>query len=329
MNAESAPRRFGAWSPRGGVGGLAGATFSTADLVGLRPRAAGLSLDVCRSSRGGRSGARLSRFRGRGMEYSESRIYLPGDDIRSIDWRVTARTGRTHTKLFHEERDRPVLFVVDLGGHMRFGTRQAFKSVVVAEAASLLAWAAAQGGDRVGGIVLRGEHAAESRIRGGQRGALALIRALAGVENESGASVTGGDIEDALARAHRVVRPGSLVVAISDFSGLRDTTDRHLARLREHNDLLCLWVYDRLEAVPPPPARYPIGDGRRTATLDTRSGEVVRAVAQRFEGIETRITSACERTGAMLVRIRCGDDVRGVLRDALTGRLRPSRRRLR
>ena len=277
MNTESAPRRLG---PAEAVRGLTGVTFSTADLVGLRPRAAGLSLDVCRSSRGGRSGARLSRFRGRGMEYSESRIYLPGDDIRSIDWRVTARTGRTHTKLFHEERDRPILFLVDLGGHMRFGTRQAFKSVVVAEAASLLAWAAAQGGDRVGGIVLRGEHAAESRIRGGQRGALALIRVLAGVENETEASVTGGGIEDALARAHRVVRPGSLVVT-------------------------------------------------RTAALDTRSGEVVRAVARRFEGIETRITSACERTGAVLVRIRCGDDVRSVLRDALTTRFRPSRRRLR
>ena len=133
--------------------GLAGTTFSTADLVGLRPRAAGLSLDASLSSRVGRSGIRVSRIRGRGMEYSESRIYLPGDDIRRIDWRVTARTGRPHTKLFHEERDRPVLFVVDLGAHMRFGTRGAFKSVVAAEAASLLAWAAAENGDRVGGLV--------------------------------------------------------------------------------------------------------------------------------------------------------------------------------
>lgn len=328
MNAASAPHLPAARSRVGDVPGLAGVTFSTADLVRLRPRAAGLSLDTCRSSRGGRAGARISRFRGRGMEYSESRIYLPGDDIRSIDWRVTARTGRTHTKLFHEERDRPVLFVVDLGGHMRFGTRQAFKSVVVAEAASLLAWTAADNGDRVGGLVLAGGRAAESRIRSGQRGALALFRALAGVENETGAPAD-NDFEDALVRAHRVARPGSLVIAISDFSRLRESTDRHLARLREHNDLLCVWVYDRLEAVPPPPARYPIGDGRRTATLDTRSGEVVRAVSQRFEGIETRITSACERTGAMLVRIRCGDDVRSVLREALAGRVRRSRRRSR
>ena len=329
MNAVNAPHRFNARSPAGENRGLAGATFSAADLVGLRPRAAGLSLDVYRSSRGGRSGVRLSQFRGRGMEYSESRIYLPGDDIRSIDWRVTARTGRTHTKLFHEERDRPVLFVVDLGEHMRFGTRQAFKSVVVAEAASLLAWAAAEGGDRVGGLAISGGHAAESRIRSGKHGALALIRVLAGVENAPGTPATGGELEDALARAHRVARPGSLVIAISDFSGLRDSTDRHLARLREHNDLLCVWVYDRLEAVPPPPARYPIGDGRRTASLDTRSGDVVRAVSQRFDGIETRIASASERAGALLVRIRCGDDVRRVLREALTGRTRRSSRRSR
>ena len=329
MNAESAPHRFDARDQVGKDRGLAGAAFSTSDLVALRPRAAGLSLDVYRSSRGGRSGARLSRFRGRGMEYSESRIYLPGDDIRSIDWRVTARTGRPHTKLFHEERDRPVLFVVDLGEHMRFGTRRAFKSVVAAEAASLLAWAAAEGGDRVGGLVVSGGHAAESRVRSGRPGALALIRALAGMESEVGTPAIGTGFDDALARAYRVVRPGSLVIAISDFSRLRDSTDRHLARLREHSDLLCVWVYDRLEAVPPPPARYPIGDGRRTAFLDTRSGEVVRAVSQRFEGIETRIVSASERTGGLLVRIRCGDDVRGVLREVLTGRNRRSRRRSR
>ena len=329
MNGATAPSRPDARNPAGSVRGLAGVTFSTADLVGLRPRAAGLSLDASLSSRRGRSGVRVSRFRGRGMEYSESRIYLPGDDIRSIDWRVTARTGRPHTKLFHEERDRPVLFVVDLGEHMRFGTRQAFKSVVAAEAATLLAWAAAEDGDRVGGLVLTGGLAAESRIRGGRRGALGLFRALAGARNETDAPVDGGGLEDALARALRVARPGTLVVVISDFSGLRDPAQRHLIRLREHNDLLCVWVHDRLEAVPPPPARYPIGDGRRTTTLDTRSGAVVRAVTQRFEGIGTRITTACERAGATLVRIRCGDDVRRVLREALTGGLRRWRRRSR
>ena len=327
MSAGSTPGRLDAWvdAPAPAYG-LAGVTFSTADLVGLRARAAGLSLDTCRASRSGRSGARISRLRGRGMEYSESRIYCPGDDIRSIDWRVTARTGRVHTKLFHEERDRPVLFVVDLGGPMRFGTRRAFKSVVAAEAASMLAWAAAENGDRVGGLVVAGSHEVESRIRGGRRGALALFRALAGIERETRESGTGGGVDDALPRVHRVARPGTLIVAISDFGGLGESTRQQFAKLREHNDLICVWVHDRLEAVPPPPARYPIGDGRRTATLDTRSSVVVRAVSNRFHRIESKLKLACERADAMLVPIRCGDDVSAVLRESLAGRFRAPRR---
>ena len=302
--------------------GLAGVTFSTTDLVGLRARAAGLSLDAHRSRRGGRAGVRVSRLRGRGMEYSESRAYLPGDDIRSIDWRVTARTGRVHTKLFHEERDRPILFVVDLGKHMRFGTRRAFKSVLAAETASLLAWAAVANGDRVGGLVFAGEHTAESGIQGGWRGTLALIRALVGIENETKALGARDGLGDALTRARRHARPGTLVIVISDFSGLRDSAAKQFDRLREHNDLLCVWIYDRLESMPPPPARYPIGDGRRTATLDVRSNEVARAIAYRFEGIERQITSGCRRAGAVLVQISCGDDVRAVLRETLTSRIR-------
>ena len=116
------------------------------------------------------------------------------------------------------------------------------------------------------------------------------------------------------------------MVVISDFSGLGDSSAQQLARLREHNDLLCVQVYDRLESVPPPPARYPIGDGRRTTVLDTRSNEVAHAVSRRLDAIETRVTALCGRVGAVLVRIRCGDDVPAVLRETLAGRLRRSRR---
>ena len=315
MSAAPVPRRLR--SP-----GLAGATFSAADLVGLRASAAGLSLDTRRFALGERSSVRVSRWRGRGMEYSESRAYQPGDDIRSIDWRVTARTGRTHTKLFHEERERPALIVVDLGERMRFGTRRAFKSVVAAEAASLLAWAAVANGDRVGGLVFAGERAVESRVAGGQRGALAFIRALVEIGNETQGRDAGDGIGSALPRVRRTVRSGALVIVISDFSGLQDSDGQQLARLREHSDLFCVWICDRLESTPPPPARYPVGDGQRTATLDAHSSETTHAITSRFDGIETRITSACRRAGAALVRISCGDDVRAVLRETLTGQTR-------
>ena len=99
-------------------------------------------------------GANLSVFQGRGMEFDESRSYQPGDDARTIDWRLTARTGAMHTKLFHEERERPVQLLVDLRSGMQFGTRKQFKSVLGATIAAKLAWTAIDGGDRVGGFLL-------------------------------------------------------------------------------------------------------------------------------------------------------------------------------
>lgn len=99
-------------------------------------------------------GGHRSAFRGRGMEFDEVRAYQPGDDIRTIDWRVTARTGRTHTKLFQEERERPVLLLSDARRAMRFGTRDCFKSVLSARVTALLTWVALAGNDRVGGVTL-------------------------------------------------------------------------------------------------------------------------------------------------------------------------------
>ena len=119
-----------------------------------------------------------------------------------------------------------------------------------------------------------------------------------------------------------IARSGTLVILISDFSGHADPAGTELAKLGRHNDLLCVWIHDELEATPPPPARYPIGDGRSTATLDTRSPEVARAVTNRFAGIERWITSGCRGTGAALVRIRCGDNVHGALRETFAGTAR-------
>ena len=170
-----------------------------------------------------------------------------------------------------------------------------------------------------------GERTVESRVAGGRRGALGLIRALVEIEHDERARDAGDGIGDALARVRRVARPGTLVVVISDFSAPEDSAGQQFARLREHNDLLCVWIYDRLESTPPPPARYPVGDGWRTAILDARSGEITRAITRRFDGIEARITSACRRAGAGLVRIGCGDDVRAAIRETLGGRLRRPR----
>ena len=166
--------------------GLSGIEVDVDDLIGLRFRAQRLELGIARRARQTMTGAHDSRFRGRGMEFAESRIYQPGDDVRSIDWRVTARTGRPHTKLFQEERERPVILLVDLGASMFFGTRKAFKSVLAAETAALIAWAAMHGGDRVGALVAGRSAHMELKPVAGRRGVLRVLRALAALSRRAG-----------------------------------------------------------------------------------------------------------------------------------------------
>ncbi|NNF66553.1 MAG: DUF58 domain-containing protein, partial [Gammaproteobacteria bacterium] len=124
---------------------------SLRQLVALNRAASALTLSS-KNVRAQIAGDYLSPFKGRGMEFDESRPYQPGDEARNLHWRVMARTGRPFTKLFREEREQPVLLWVDLRQRMQFATRGVYKSVQAARAATLIAWAASQRGDRVGGL---------------------------------------------------------------------------------------------------------------------------------------------------------------------------------
>ncbi|MDX1654777.1 MAG: DUF58 domain-containing protein, partial [Candidatus Competibacteraceae bacterium] len=156
------------------------------------------------------AGLHASRFRGRGIDFQESRNYQPGDDIRNMDWRVTARTGRPHTKLYREERERPVILLIDTGPTLFFGTRVAFKSVIAARAAALIGWAAVAAGDRVGASFFGAGPHGELRPLGGRRGALGLIRILADrlQPGDRPEPLPGDGLGAALGRVRRVARPG-------------------------------------------------------------------------------------------------------------------------
>jgi uncharacterized protein (DUF58 family) len=290
------------------------------DLIRLRFRAQRLLLGGVRRARQSMTGAHDSRFRGRGMEFAESRIYQPGDDVRSIDWRVTARTGRPHTKLFQEERERPVILLVDLGASMFFGTRAAFKSVRAAETAALIAWAAMHGGDRVGALVSGRSAHMELKPVSGRRGVLRVLRALSALshmaadDDEQQIRLT-----DSLLRARHVARPGSLLVLVSDFYSLDEEAAGHLTRMRQHNDMLACWIHDALEREPPPPGRYGVTDGWQTATLDTL-GKGARAryrtnFADQFERLRTTLG----RLAIPLLPIATGDDAAEILRRGGSG----------
>ncbi len=288
-------------------------------LVGLNRPAASIRLG------GGRilsrqSGDYQSPFRGRGMEFDESRLYQPGDDIRNIDWRVTARTGKAHTKLFREERERPVFVWLDLRRAMQFATRGRYKSVLAAELAALIAWSALHSGDRVGGVVFSGEEHHELKPR---RGKAAVLRLINRIVHDTAWTQGGPEasdnrpLEHALQRLRRVARPGSLIFLISDFRQLDEQAQVPLTRLCRHNEVVMLFVYDALEQALPPPGRYRMRDGNREFLMDTSNDHLARQYRQQFQARLDRLRQLSRLNRIILVPCRTDADPLRLLLDGL------------
>nr|WP_143708572.1 DUF58 domain-containing protein [Methylococcus capsulatus] len=252
---------------------------SLAGLIRLNHPASGIGLYRI-AVKAVESGGYLSRFKARGMEFAESRPYAPGDDVRNLDWRVTARTGRTHTKLFREERERPVMLSVDYRAAMWFATRGAFKSVRVAQLASLLAWSASHHGDRVGGQIFSDHGCSEFKPEHGQRGVLRLIRQLAEAQAPA-LPATASETVPAMAMKHlqQHAKPGTLVFVLSDFRGFDAAAQTALSALARHSSVVLVFVYDPLEAELPKSGHFRVSDTVRETAFDAgrRSAERWRA----------------------------------------------------
>lgn len=283
---------------------------SAAALAGLRQRARLLRRRAGRRPPREAGGVKLSRQRGRGMEFDEVRCYQPGDDVRNIDWRVTARRSLAHTKVFREERERPLHLLVDLRRNMFFGSRR-LKSRVACDLAALLAWAACDSGDRVGGLLFGAASSAHLRNRRGHHGVLRLIHALRTIAGEllqpDSSAQRLPSMFDAL---RRVARPGSDLVVISDFSDLAEepVAERQLFELSRHCNLHLVAVRDPLELQLPPPGHYTVIDGKQRRMIDTGD----RALRHRFEtraaADAEHLTRLARQLGARLTRAATDSD---------------------
>jgi len=223
----------------------AGTVPGLAELVALRAQALGATLP--RRGRHGSHGPAPSNLRGRGMEYAESREYVPGDDVRHMDWRLTARSGRAHTKLFQAERERLTLLVADTAPALYFGTRVRFKSVQAARAGAVAAWSAVQAGDRI--AALRGGEPA-IRPATGLRGAMRVLDALV----RWYAQPPGDDAGLALALEHaqRLLRPGARLVVLADPGSAAQVPVLRWTALARHHEATLVLLQDPLETAPPP-----------------------------------------------------------------------------
>ena len=249
-----------------------GAYLDINALIALRFPARNLKLGHPGRALSALAGPNKSNFRGRGIDFEEVRTYQPGDDIRTIDWRVTARTGNAHTKVFREERERPVLVVIDQRNSMFFGSRYCFKSVLAGQLASLLAWSALHRGDRVGGLVFDDTGHQEIRPRRSRKTVLTLLSQIVSY-NASLPRNTENDphsFATMLSNLRRIARPGSSLFLISDFQGAAEESARkHLFELAKHTELTAVSCTDPLESELPKAGNYAVTNGQERSELHT------------------------------------------------------------
>lgn len=287
-------------------------SVSQQGLIRLNAPARAIALDALRIN-SLQTGAYVSHFRGRGMEFDESRPYQPGDDPRSIDWRVTARSTTAYTKLFREERERPVLVVVDLRATMHFATRGCFKSVNASRAAALLAWAAHHRGDRLGGLIFGDTTHRELKPRLGRRAALRFLHELAEHRDWSTRERDSGEMGEepltqAMSALRRVARPGSLVVVLSDFLGFSRNAQSYLSSVARHNEVLAVQLFDPFERDLPPPGRYRVVSRDDEIAIDTVADAARRDYRQAFETRVHDFEAFCQRYGIHVMSMATTDD---------------------
>ena len=236
-------------------------------------------------------GPYLTKLKGRGMEFAEARPYQPGDDVRHIDWRVTARTVRTHTKLYREERERPVMLVLDQCRQMFFGSRKRLKSVQAARIAALMGWRALLRGDRVGAILFSEKLHYEFRPRGDRQQYLRLLSKIMTVHNRIADEMKDEkwnfeskyQLSEALIRVRHVVQPGSLVYIFSDFHSFNEECRKQMFQLSKHNHLEVYLLSDPLEKEAPSHGNYIMSDGKSNAWINSSNTNIRRLYSEVFD----------------------------------------------
>ena len=278
----------------------------------LQGPAGGLSFLPRQPSASVLNGRHVSRLRGRGLNFEEMRDYLPGDDIRAIDWKATARSGSPHVRVFTEERDRPALLVVDQRMSMFFGTRLNMKSVSAAEAAAIAAFRILSYGDRVGGIVFDDDQVLETPPKRSQRALSAFLshiaRLNAGLNADRRVSPAPGLLNRVLKQTARLAHHDHLVIVLSDFEGIDKDTHRHLAGIAAHNDLILALVHDPVARDEVLTERLVLGDGERQAEVDFSNQGVRDSVSSFGSDRLQQIFRWQQEINLSVVPLNCGLD---------------------
>lgn len=295
---------------------MQGITVTLDELLALRYIANQLNLPNQKITSSAQQGNYQSTFRGRGMDFVETRIYQPGDDTRTINWAVTARTGKPHTKIYQQERERPIYIIIDFSPTMFFGTRNAFKSVMATKAATLIAWSALKNNDRVGALLMKGDF---QILPPGQRkqNLLEILKKM--VQFVQPENHQPCDYISAFARLKKIVKSGSLIYFLSDFYFFDEALQKELQQLAMNNEVFNILVYDQLEKNPPQKGQYlfhaPIET--KSLLLDTHNTTFCAEYSAIFNNRRSNLKKLCFATGMHLTELCTSDNLVKVIRHIL------------
>lgn len=298
-----------------------GVYVSLDDLVRLQYRVQGMTFLPRQPVHSLLSGRHASRMRGRGLNFEEIRSYLPGDDPRTIDWKVTARTQETHVRVFTEERDRPALTVVDQRIAMFFGTRRALKSVVAAETAAASAWRILDQGDRPGAVVFDDEGWDVIRPHRSRKTVMRILETVVAKNHalnaDSSIPANPAILNQVLDTINQRAGHDYLITIISDFDGVDDESDRLLARMARHNDVLAVPVYDPSAETGLRAGRLVVSGGELQMEIDTARGTVQQRMQDVVDRRVSRVMSWQDTLGVPVLPLSTARDPLDQVREML------------
>jgi uncharacterized protein (DUF58 family) len=291
------------------------------ELVRLRYKASGFSFLPRQPVHSILSGQHSSRLRGRGLNFEELRHYLPGDDTRNIDWKVTARTREPYVRVYTEEKDRTVWLLVDQRMSMFFGSRWKMKSVVAAEAAAVAAWRVLSTGDRVGAVIFNDSELSIVPPHRSQERVVQILKQIIEKNHQLNAS---SDVEpgpqmlnQALQRVAALARHDCLICLIGDGTGIDADTRKYVTRLTEHNDVLSVFIHDPLEQEIPEAGRLVFSDGSNQLEFNTEDKALRDAYARDFQQRIERMKSTSRKHSIPLLPVHTAAPVLEQVRDLL------------
>ncbi|OEC32578.1 Protein of unknown function DUF58 [Pseudomonas cuatrocienegasensis] len=296
-----------------------GIRVDLSELIEMRHRVHEVQLFSTPARRSPLIGLHHSKLRGRGVDFDQVRVYQAGDDVRTIDWRVTARTQEPHTKLFHEERERPIYILVEQSPRLFFGSALMFKSVLAAQAAALIGWAALGHNDRIGGLVFGDQEHHEIKPRRSKQSLLQLLSRLVRA-NQALSPETPLNRDSfglALRRAREVLRPGSLVVVLCDERTLGDSSEQQLILLARHTDLLLLPLSDPLDHLLPAAGLLRFAERGARLELDTHQADLRQAYREQGEARQARWQRLAQKLGVPLLPLSTRAEMVEQLREHL------------